>query len=550
METKPEKNGMTGVRANALWGRPGKRVRFYLLAISVLCLAVIGGATRPATAKSDGAYLSAGLLAEATASPDQLFDVIVQAERGRKSDDAVSETAGVLKSDPGTGSKVKQKFFSVAGTSATLTGRQIVKLAGKSKIESITRDAKIELQNYSSTQLWPQAAAIAENWGASLPAGNYPAIAVVDSGVTNLNLGTRLIKSVTFLSASTMSGAYGHGSMVAHIAAGEGAGYAGAEPRAKIVSIKVLDGNGVGVKSDLIAAADWILANKNTHNIRVANFSLNAGGDSIRYDALNKAVEALWLNGIVVVAAAGNYAVNGVKSDVGFAPANDPFVITVGASDTNGTGSRNDDFAAPWSAWGYTQDGFFKPEIAAPGRVMTASVPTGSRLMTLFPDRVVAPNTMWMSGTSFAAPVVSGIAAAILAKNPTWTPDQVKGALMEKATAPSGYASIGALGVGLVNGSAALGANGQANPNAALYQFVSFNTGTGRNEFDAGAWYSTASANASWASASWASASWASASWSSASWANASWSSASWASASWASASWANASWANAFTQP
>jgi len=300
------------------------------------------------------------------------------------------------------------------------------------------------------------------------------------------------------------------------------------------------------MKSDIVAACDWILQNKAAYNIRVANFSLNAGGESIQVDALDKAVEALWLNGIVVVTAAGNYAVNGAQSDVGYSPANDPFVITVGASDINDTVSASDDFAAPWSAYGFTQDGFRKPEVAAPGRRMIGSVPSGANLLTQYPERVVAPNYMWMSGTSFAAPVVSGMAAAIISKHPNWTPDQVKGAIMETVSVPTGYSSIGALGVGVVNGTAAVNASAQANPNAGLNQFVSVNSATGKPEFNASAWYSTAGSNASWNSASWSSASWASASWSSASWSSASWSSASWSSASWASASWASASWANA----
>jgi serine protease AprX len=352
-----------------------------------------------------------------------------------------------------------------------------------------------------------------------------------------------LLASTSIVSASTASGAYGHGSLVASMAASENEGYTGAEPKAKIVSVKVLDGNGLGLKSDVIAACDWILANKATYKIRVANFSLNTGGESFRYDALDKAVEKLWFNGVTVVVAAGNFAVNGAKSDVGYAPANDPFVITVGASDVNGTASRSDDFAAPWSAWGRTQDGFAKPEVAAPGRVMIGSVPNGANLIAQFPSRVVAPNYMWMSGTSFAAPVVSGIAASILARNPSWTPDQVKGAIMQKTTMPNGYAVAGALGVGVVNGAASVTASGSANPNLGLNQFV-VNSGSGP-VFDAGAWYQTASSNASWNSASWSSASWANASWSSASWANASWANASWANASWANASWANASWAN-----
>ena len=87
------------------------------------------------------------------------------------------------------------------------------------------------------------------------------------------------------------------------------------------------------------------------------------------YDPLDKAVEKLWFNGVVVVAAAGNYGDNGQPTTVAYAPGNDPFVITVGAVDTNGTGwTSTDDTAAPWSAFGYTLDGFAKPDLGAPGR--------------------------------------------------------------------------------------------------------------------------------------------------------------------------------------
>ena len=536
------------VRGNALWGDGKRTLAVTLAALLISAVALVAGRIQAAEASDDpDAYMSPGLLAEATASPDGLFDVIVQARKGKKTEDVAEEVAKVQKDQPGKGSKLKRKFISIAGTSATLTGKQILKLAERSEIESITRDLKVELTAYANTQLWPQSAGVDTNWS-SLPSSlTYPAIAVVDSGVSKSisTLSPRVIASVNLKTYDGTTGIYGHGTMVSSIAAGAAEGYTSAEPRAKIVSVKVLDGAGVGYKSDIIAACDWILQYKSAYNIRVANFSLNAGGESFRYDALDKAVESLWLNGVVVVVAAENYAVNGERSDVGYAPANDPFVITVGASDIANTASRADDFAAPWSAWGYTQDGFFKPEVAAPGRHMVGGVPSGASLLTQYPERVVAPGYMWMSGTSFAAPVVSGFAASILAQHPTWTPDQVKGAVMLTAVPPSGYGSNGALGIGVVNGGAAVGASGLVNPNAGLNGFVYLNGATGRNEFDGNLWYTVASYEPAWNSASWSSASWSSASWSSASWSSASWSSASWSSASWSSASWANASWAN-----
>jgi len=88
------------------------------------------------------------------------------------------------------------------------------------------------------------------------------------------------------------------------------------------------------------------------------------------FDPLDKAVEKLWFNNVVVVAAAGNYGTLDGPSGVPFAPGNDPFVITVGATDTGKFLSTSDDVAAPWSAYGYTLDGFAKPDLAAPGRYM------------------------------------------------------------------------------------------------------------------------------------------------------------------------------------
>jgi subtilisin family serine protease len=165
-------------------------------------------------------------------------------------------------------------------------------------------------------------------------------------------------------------------------------------------------------------------------------------------------------------------------------------------------------------------------------------------LVTQRPDHVVAPGYMELSGTSFAAPIVAGAAAQILARHPGWTPDQVKGALMLTAR-PLSSATPGSLGVGGINAYKAATINYAPNPNLALRKFVTSSGSGSELRFDAASWLSTISANASWADASWADASWADASWSAASWADASWADASWADASWADASWADASWAD-----
>jgi serine protease AprX len=300
----------------------------------------------------------------------------------------------------------------------------------------------------------------------------------------------------------------GHGTFVAGIAAGGAENYTGGTPQAPLVSLDVMDDHGVARTSDVIAAAQWILANKNTYNIRVANFSLHSATKSHFFrDPLDQAVEKLWFSGVVVVAAAGNYGVPTGPSGVLYAPGNDPFVVTVGAIDIGGTKNTHDDTSAPWSAYGRTPDGFMKPELAAPGRYMVGPVPATSTLAIEKATNVVAPGYIQLSGTSFAAPIISAAAAQILGKHPEYTPDQVKGALMASTKAVDG-APVGSVGVGEIQVTNAAAMKTPPNPNKALEQFVKPDL-TGSSVFDAVSWSDMAKANVSWDSVSWADVSWA-----------------------------------------
>ena len=144
-----------------------------------------------------------------------------------------------------------------------------------------------------------------------------------------------------------------------------GLGYAGAAPNAGLVDVDVIDDAGMAYVSDVIAGIDWVIANKGRYNIRVANLSFSAPAGSIRNNPLNDAVEKLWFSGVVVVASSGNYGSNGAKTTVRSSPANDPFIITVGAADMGSYQGISDDTMAPWSVWGSTADGFRKPDLAA-----------------------------------------------------------------------------------------------------------------------------------------------------------------------------------------
>jgi len=466
-----------------------------------------------------------------------MFDVIVQSTDGATSADAVRAVRGAAVSRV-----VKCQYRALGSVSASVTGAGLLRLAKRPGVFAITLDSSMT-STVKNPQKWPDAAGARWFWGSPTAKSSQAAtIAIVDSGVDDSNnqLGTRLLTQVDFTPAgtSTRADGRGHGTFVAGIAAGADQ-YGGTAPDANVVSLKVFDDLGRGMTSDVLRAADWILQNKDRYNIRVANFSLQTGmATSFRFDPLDRAVEQLWQSGVVVVVAAGNYASHGAPSGVLFSPVNDPFVITVGALDVNGSPSPTDDFNAPWSAYGYTVDGFAKPELAAPGRYMIEWVPSATSLAAERPN-AVTKGGMQLSGTSFAAPVVSGIAADVIGLHPDWTPDQVKGALMRAATVVAKAAPM-STGVGEVNIQTALSdKTAPPNPNAALDRFlVPDPDGGSAPVFDSASWLRAAQDSASWNSASWVAASWNTASWNSASWNSASWHSDSFLSASWTSASW------------
>jgi serine protease AprX len=527
----------TGSRSNALWGS-GKR-RTALLATLALAVLVPLGAVASPSASAPTAFVTPSLLSSAQSNATGSFDVIVQGKGGNQAAKAIADVLGASK-------KTYKDFSSIDGVAVQLSGAQILALAGDKHITAITPDARVRLSSTAvANQMWPYVSGTA--WYGNAPGAT---IAIVDSGIdasrpefagriaANVNLST--------LPGNSAGDGRGHGTFVAGIAAGRLAGINGASPNAKIVSLDVMDDQGMARTSDVIAAADWILANKAQYGIKVANFSLHSSvANSFMYDPLDKAVERLWFGGVTVVVASGNYGSANGPSGVPFAPGNDPFVITVGAADTGTWLSTADDFMAPWSAYGYTLDGFAKPDLAAPGRYMVGPVSPGATLYSERPDHVVDTGYMQLSGTSFAAPVVSGVASLMLAKFPNLTPDQVKGALMRSASRLPKAGALSA-GAGEVNAIRALYyASNPPSANGALDKFLATDPATGAPIFNAASWAAAAAANASWASASWDSASWDSASWDSASWAEASWADASWASASWDSSSSAAASWAD-----
>ncbi|HSC91669.1 MAG TPA: S8 family serine peptidase [Gaiellaceae bacterium] len=536
-------------RSSALWGKRGDerrsaRVGAVVAAIAALVLALPAAAV--AGDKEPRAYVPAGLLEAAEASPQATFDVIVEGRPGASSDDVA---ASVSKAKGAS----RRRFASVDGVLAQVSGKELLKLARHPNVLSITPDSITAATGYENAEMWRDTVRVRSMLDSFvlsdyLTSSRTPAIAIVDSGVDATKLydfGGRVaqVNLCSLCSALATGDDYGHGTMVAALAAGSNSYRIGVAPRARIVSLRTADSEGRSRVSDVIAAADWILANRSAYNVRVANFSLaRSDATSIRFDPLARAVERLWFAGVVVVAAAGNHG--SATGPVAIkAPGNDPFVITVGAVDQRQTSGVSDDLVPSWSAWGTTKDGFAKPELAAPGRYLVAAVPGGSTLRNRFPERATGSGTMWMSGTSFSSAIVAGMAADLLAVRPWWTPDQVKGALMLRARPLAGQGTKA--GVGEVDVYGSIYTSSPGNPNAGLYQFVTTDA-SGARRFDGDAWAASVSANSTWSTAAWSEAAWSEAAWSEAAWSEAAWSEAAWSEAAWSEAAWSEAAWSEA----
>jgi serine protease AprX len=580
--------GRGGDRSSVLWGKGGRGV---LVATMVVALAaplaataskgkpvkpvvpVVPAApvaTAPTSTSSDPApptgdqsnspdgktWVAKGLLDKAKNKPNDRINVIVTSSDGSaKADQAIKWLAKLAaKSNQQSDFQgTDQKSLNlVGGVALTLPARWIDKLQQVPGL-IVTPDALVKVQgitNLKSTQLWPYASGNSQLWlgDQAFYNSSTPAIAIIDSGVQQRSdFGTRVIASVnlsTIDGNSSMNDERGHGTFVAGIAAGASPDLTGAAPAAPIVSIKVMDKNGQARTSDVINACQWILDNKAKYNIRVANFSLHSSfGTNFYRDPLDRAVEKLWFSNVVVVAAAGNYGTASGPSGVKYSPGNDPFVITVGALDLGGSSSIKDDSVAPFSAYGYTYDGFYKPEIAAPGRYMVGPIPAGSTIATAKAANMVGSDRVQLSGTSFAAPVVSGTVAQMLARHPNMTPDQVKGALMQ--TARKVAVNPKAAGVGELTAPRAVAARKTPNPNKGLDRFLGTDTTTGTTLFNAMSWANSAKGDMSWNSMSWSDQSWSDMSWADQSWSDMSWADMSWSDMSWSDMSWADMSWSD-----
>jgi serine protease AprX len=414
----------------------------------------------------------------------------------------------------------------IHGLAVRLSSDARAQLERDGRIASISANAPIESQSdrFDPAQLgpaYPASVYAPTVWnGPTGATGAGVGVAVIDTGVDgglvdfqDGNGDSRVIASVvTNPDATTPNDGYGHGTHVAGIIAGDSTRrpdgdplkgkYVGIAPDANLIAIKAANDDGQGTILDAIYGLQFAVDHKADYNIRVVNLSVSSTvAESYHTDPLDAAVEAAYFHGIVVVTAAGNL---GTAPDaVNYSPANDPYVISVGAVDDQGTAARADDTFADWSSRGTTQDGFTKPEIVAPGAHIVSTLATGSAFGTLCPQCVVDGGYMQIGGTSMAAPVVAGVAALIAQVHPDWTPDEIKSTLIETGRDVPG-------GIDEVNASAAISVSEPASgANAGLVPNELIDPATGdidetRSSWGRSSWGTPSTPlQAGWASSNW-----------------------------------------------
>jgi subtilisin family serine protease len=299
--------------------------------------------------------------------------------------------------------KVYSRVF--RGFSAELSTAQAQALRTSGDVESVTLDGVVRSTGSQAKPPWgldridqrPTAGNKSyryETTGAGVTAF------VIDTGIraSHKQFGGRASSGYDFVDKDRLaSDCQGHGT---HVAGTIGGSTYGVSKRVKIVALRVLDCEGSGQVSDILAALDWVVAHKPA-GPSVVNLSL--GG--LPNKALDGAVERTVKAGIPVVVAAGNEGEDACKSS----PARAPHAITVAATDSRDT-------RATWSNFGRCVD------IFAPGVDVRSAWPTSKTA------------TEVLSGTSMATPHVTGVLARYLQVHPKATPAQASKAVLAAGT--------------------------------------------------------------------------------------------------------------------
>ncbi|HJR45066.1 MAG TPA: S8 family peptidase [Actinomycetota bacterium] len=431
-----------------------------------------------------GLTLLLGLAVTPTSAQDlsRTVSVIVQGITGASDARTAVEDVG------GT---VTENLPIVEGVTADVPRASLSHLRNHPDVLQVTTNGKVGFQGDADFTATPARIGTitrsAELWDEGIT-GRGVTVALLDTGVyaDHPDLAGRVVHCEDFSGEANTEAhcadTFGHGTFMAGLIAGNGSAsngvYKGSAPETNIVSLKMAGFDGATDVSNILAGIQWVVAHKNDYNIRALNLSL--GSDSSQshlLSPLNYAVQKAWKSGIAVVVSAGN---SGPNSKTILKPADDPYVITVGSSNDEGTLAVNDDRVPVFSSRGPTRSGIAKPDVVAPG-VHTVSLRSpGSAIDQQFGATAVVDDGYFRgTGTSMSTAVVTGVVAQMLQAKPSLSPDQVKYRLMTTARRIADTSSHAA-GKGLVDAYAATTSttSGKANTGL-LFDLKSSSTGLG-----------------------------------------------------------------------
>ena len=535
-----------------------------LAAVAAVAVLVLGASPVAALGnppRSSPTFVAPGLLRQMQTNPGRQVPVIVQlrasATSPRNNVQAAQVALGLIRQNGHGGAALGI----IRGASGAMNAAAITALAHDPRVAAIYEDVPVRRRDGTSPlgtayQAEINATAVWQQGGS----GRGVTVAVLDSGIAQdadlTRPSNRILTAVNFADQlpAGVQDPGGHGTHVAGIIAGNGTNsngeYEGVAPNANLVDVRVLNAQGNGSASSVIAGLQWVVAHARDYGVRVVNLSFGAPSiTDYEHDPIAAAAEIAWLRGLTVIAAAGNAGFNNVET-----PGIDPFVITVGGVDDNATANLADDAVPTWTAWGTPQNSTSKPDVVAPGRRIVSIRDAGSTLDLQLPDHVVTATNgatyFRLSGTSMATGVVSGLAALLLEAHPTLTPAQVKAILMGTA-APFGQ-STGltvpnpAVGRGITDAQASIASAAASSANVRLRLADPAANSVYQLLYGLPlAWKDPAFGGVDWTQQNWANLIWDDETWDNLIWDSFDWNNLIWDSLGWSDLIWDTATWSD-----
>lgn len=523
-----------------------RKLAQWILIIILLCGP---GAPAVSAAPTGSAYIHPLLREIAAANPDQIVRVVIQAAAQPGGFQAEPLEAAIN----WLGGRVTSDLHFINALAAEMPAGAVLKLPGYATVRAISPDAAVVetgckscKQNTKPNSVYPQAVGAHLLWlERPFNLGQGVKVAIVDSGFTRHDdlrfilkrKGPFRVSGVNFTDSDSSLDRYGHGTHVAGIIGGNGVSskgrYIGIAPAVEMVSVKACGDDGSCFTSDVLEGLQWIYEEGAAQGIRIVNLSINSSVlESYHTNPLCAALEVLWFNNFVVIVSAGN-----LQDGQLFPPANDPFVITVGSADDQGTSGLYDDVISSFSSYGVTEQGITKPDLIAPGRDLVSLLNNSNSKIAIDHLDHLVPGFSFMrddyfriSGTSVSSAVVAGVAALLLHDEPELNPDQVKFRLMTTAAKSDrwpGYDPVKA-GAGYVDAYAAVHAatTEAANTGVVISQML-------WTEAD---WANYGSVN--WGTIQWGSVNWGSVNWGTVNWGTVNWGTVNWGTVNWGSDYW------------